>query len=451
MPDAGLLLTLPAQSVTVRLLLGAVVAVLGARLLLRAGLRVPRIRVGAALLPGVVLLVILVVSLGHYRLPSLMLPNSGAGSVLLPIENTYAYLAPMALPALLGAWMVVAALRVGWRLHHARRMSRDAARTALDTDVPAHVRQVLHRMATRMELDAPPVGLIDDCSGGATVVGIRRPTIVVDRQLLDRLDPQELEGVLAHELAHVRRRDNLVALLLSVLRDVVFFVPGGRWALRQLLVERELAADQLAVDTTRRPGALAAGLLKVIEGEEAHAACAALAPPGTLVRRVSNLVDEQPALTRTRTAGELTALGVTFALVLTAATTVPWLVTGGDPDGGLGLLVTAPRQSTTVEPDRPAAQPRVFETYRRSALQTGATSTATTPTLDDDPHGLRRTTLAACTTGGEACAPETARATLALRPRPRVEVDRPLEMRWHARPMVDTGDVLRLYWLSTIQ
>lgn len=449
MPDAGLLFTLPAQSVTVRLLVGAVAGVVAARCLLRAGLRVPRVRVAAALVPAGALLAILAVSLGQYRLPSVMVPNDAAASVLVPIENTYAYLAPLALPALLGAWASVVALRIGWRLRRTARLSRDARRTIEASTVPVEVRRTVHRVAARMGLDAPPVGLAEGCPGGASVVGVRHPSIVLDADLVDRLDPRELEGVVAHELAHVRRRDNLVALVLSVVRDVLFFVPGGRWALRQLLVEREIAADHVAVEATTRPGALASGLLKVLEGAGGGHACAALLPQGTLVQRVNRLVDERSDPTRTRVATELIAIGAAATLVVVTATVIPRLVAGSDPEGGLGVLLSAP------QPEAPAAEsavadPRVFDTYRRSALRTSSPTSAAATVLDDDAELLSRSSLAACSAGHRTCDQPERTPTLALRPRADVG-DESLMMRWHAHPVVDTGDVLRIYWLSTMQ
>lgn len=451
MPDAGLLFTLPAQSVAVRLLVGAVVAVVAARLLLRAGLQVPRVRVAAALIPATAMVAVLAVSLGQYRLPIVMVPNGAAGSVLVPIENTYAYLAPVALPALVGLWGAIVLSRIVWRLRRTWTVSRRARRVVDACALPVEVRRAVHRVAARMGIDAPPVAVAEDCPGGASVVGVRRPAIVLDAALVDRLDPQELEGVVAHELAHVRRRDNLVALALSVVRDVVFFVPGGRWALRQLLVERELAADHLAVETTRRPGALAGGLLKVLEGAGGGHACAALLPQGTLVRRVNQLVEDRPAPTRARATGELLAIGAAFTVVVLTATTVPRLVAGGDPDGGLGVLFTAPQPPASVEAEVSAAEPRVFDTYRRSALRSAEPTSAAATVLDDDADLLRRSSLVACAARARSCDQSPSHPTLALRPRQTPQTPDPVGMRWHARPVVDTGDVLRIYWLSTVR
>lgn len=452
MPDAGLLFTLPAQSVAVRLVVGAIIGVVAARCLLRAGLRVPRVRVAAVLVPAAVLVAIVAVSLGDYRLPTVMVPNAAAASVLVPIENTYAYLAPLALPALVGAWALFVAGRVAWRLSRTTRISARARRTVEESTVPVEVRRVVHRLAARMGVDAPPVGVADACAGGASVVGVRRPAIVLDADLVDRLDARELEGVVAHELAHVRRRDNLVALGLTLVRDVMFFVPGGRWALRQLLVEREMAADQLAVATTRRPGALAGGLLKVLEGAGGGHACAALLPQGTLVQRVSQLVEDRPPPTRLRAVGELLALGTVATLVVVTATALPRLAAGADPDGGLGVMVVPPRADAggSLE-DGPSPDPRVFDTYRRSSLRMAEPAGSTARVLDDDAELLARSQLAACVAGHPSCGSKPPAPTLALRPDADALSGADLVMRWHAHPVVETGDVLRIYWLSTMR
>ena len=415
MPDGGLLLTLPAQSVMIRLLLGAVVAAVGARLLLRSGLRVPRVRVGAALAPAAAVVAILLVSVGDYRLPTLMSPGGETGQVLLPLGNDYAFSNPLTLPFLLGTWALVSGTRIAWRLGRTWRLNRRTRQAVAAQEVPLTVLRAVRRVAARMGIDAPPVGLAA-VPGGACVVGIRRPVVVIDPDLAERFDARELEGVLAHELAHVRRRDNLVATTLSVVRDVVFFVPGGRWALRQLLVEREIAADQLAVETTRRPGALAAGLLKVLDGAPVSAACAPLLPHGTLVERVEHLVDERPAPGRFRTASELVAVTTVFGAVVLIAVAVPRLVAGPEAEGGLGVLLTTPQEPLPADEPASDAEPRVFAAYR-SSDRPAPFPTITAPVLDDDADAVRPAMLSACAAGATTCLPPTAApSTLPLRP-----------------------------------
>ncbi len=106
----------------------------------------------------------------------------------------------------------------------------------------------------RLCLDARPFALI---------YGIRRPTTLLSTWMLEQLDESELEAVLTHELVHVSRNDYLVNWIAIVLRDAFFYLPTSRIAYRQLRCEKELACDDVVVQTTRQPLALASALMKV--------------------------------------------------------------------------------------------------------------------------------------------------------------------------------------------
>jgi Zn-dependent protease with chaperone function len=115
----------------------------------------------------------------------------------------------------------------------------------------------------------------------ALTSGIVRPTMLLSTWMVGHLDRRELEAVLAHELGHVARRDYLVIWLATVLRDAFFYVPASWAAYRQLQHEKELACDDAAVSTTRRPLALASALAKVLlhAVEEPHLARFGVAQP----------------------------------------------------------------------------------------------------------------------------------------------------------------------------
>ncbi len=97
----------------------------------------------------------------------------------------------------------------------------------------------------------------------ALLYGIRRPTIVLSSWMVEYLDSQELEAVLVHELAHVRRHHYLLNWIALILRDAFFYLPTSRIAYRQFHYEKELVCDELVVQVTRRPLALASALTKV--------------------------------------------------------------------------------------------------------------------------------------------------------------------------------------------
>lgn len=141
---------------------------------------------------------------------------------------------------------------------------------------------LLHRIIGRSGFPAPRpwAAIIDDLLPGrrlptprlllcahdqplAFVCGVWRPTVLLSTWMIEHLDRRELEAVLAHELAHVARRDYPLGWVATVLRDAFCYLPTSGAVYRQLQREQELACDDLAVGVTARPLALAGALAKV--------------------------------------------------------------------------------------------------------------------------------------------------------------------------------------------
>ncbi len=93
--------------------------------------------------------------------------------------------------------------------------------------------------------------------------GILRPRIIMPDGLSDILGGHELRAVLAHELAHVRRHDNLVAAIVRVVASVFWFHPLLWWIERRMMAEREIACDQLVLAAGAGRHEYAAGIMKV--------------------------------------------------------------------------------------------------------------------------------------------------------------------------------------------
>jgi hypothetical protein len=79
------------------------------------------------------------------------------------------------------------------------------------------------------------------------VIGWLRPVVLLPASALTGLPPRQLEALLAHELAHVRRHDYLVNLLQSVVETLLFYHPAVWWVSGRLRAERENCCDDLAV------------------------------------------------------------------------------------------------------------------------------------------------------------------------------------------------------------
>lgn len=114
------------------------------------------------------------------------------------------------------------------------------------------------------------VYLQDSKDSNAHAGGILRPYIALSHRLFSRLSPEERAATLAHELAHVRGFDLPQALMIALLGDIFWFVPGYRQLQRRLEDQRELAADQAAVREGADPLALATTLLKTRADAEAR-------------------------------------------------------------------------------------------------------------------------------------------------------------------------------------
>jgi len=118
--------------------------------------------------------------------------------------------------------------------------------------------------------------------------------VLMPRDLVEQLDDEELEVVLAHELAHLKRGDSWSTLLARLVRDVMFFNPLAHWIHRALGLLREEACDDLAVGITDKPLALASSLLKAWRGQnETHTLAwgpALLSSRTDLERRVMRLL-----------------------------------------------------------------------------------------------------------------------------------------------------------------
>lgn len=131
--------------------------------------------------------------------------------------------------------------------------------------VPPALRATLLGIAPRLDVAPPALLLIPSRRPRALVCGWPggRPRLLLSTWLPARLDAWETEGVLAHEVAHIARRDHLVAWLALLLRDAFCYLPSSWAAFRRLQQQQELACDDLAVAATGRPLALASALAKV--------------------------------------------------------------------------------------------------------------------------------------------------------------------------------------------
>lgn len=172
-------------------------------------------------------------------------PFSGtvvAEGAVAPMTAPASHGVPMALLAIWagGALLVAARLaRAWWRANAARRA---AAPLALAADVPV--------FCTSAPMEPG-------------IFGIFRPVLLVPAGILERLSAGQLRAVLAHEMCHVRRRDNLTFFVHQVVTALFWFHPAVWWIGARLIEERERACDEAVVRTRDTAQVYAEGILNV--------------------------------------------------------------------------------------------------------------------------------------------------------------------------------------------
>lgn len=179
----------------------------------------------------------------------------------LPIDTE---LAPGTLVVLASFPLALALFSLARFAYGSLRLRRQlAAARPIDQGAHADVGEHLLQIGTALGGPAPRVLVSDMDAPLAFTAGLRRPAIYVTAPLIDLLTPDELLAVICHEWAHVLRRDVLWNALVRVVRDTLWFLPGGYLAWRRMIVSQDEACDMLAARMTGRPLVLARALVKV--------------------------------------------------------------------------------------------------------------------------------------------------------------------------------------------
>ncbi len=119
--------------------------------------------------------------------------------------------------------------------------------------------------AAPLDLPVPVPALTSSEFAEPGVYGIRRPVLLLPAGITEQLTPSQMEAILAHELCHVRRRDNLATAIHMAVEAVFWFHPLVWWLGARLMEERERACDEEVVRMGNEPQVYAEGILKICE------------------------------------------------------------------------------------------------------------------------------------------------------------------------------------------
>lgn len=155
-----------------------------------------------------------------------------------------------------------------------------------------------------------------------SVLGSLRPIILLPASTLTGMTPEQIEMVLAHELAHIRRHDFLVNLLQAFVETLMFYHPAVWWMSRRVRVERENCCDDLAVAVCGDPIQYARALTRLEELRADALPVVVAANGGSLLDRIRRIAHGRAESTGMSSRW---AAAVAMLLILGVALAVPSL------------------------------------------------------------------------------------------------------------------------------
>jgi beta-lactamase regulating signal transducer with metallopeptidase domain len=159
--------------------------------------------------------------------------------------------------AAIAGLFAVGVVRAVWHLHVLRRgceaMDPDTLDPLLRETLLRHGSNRRVRLCTSEQMNVP------------TALGLLKPVVVLPRWVLNELSAKEINQILLHELAHLRRWDDWTNLLQQAMKAVFFFHPAVWWIEKKVALEREMACDDMVVAETESPRAYAECLARLAE------------------------------------------------------------------------------------------------------------------------------------------------------------------------------------------
>ena len=229
-------------------------------------------------------------------------------------------------------------------------------RATANVEAAAPVLASFRRISAALGLRRPALLRVSSAIAGPVTVGALRALVLLPLSAATSLGPDELEVVLAHELAHVRRADFFWNLVQTLVETLFFFHPAVWWLGSRIRHERELCCDDLALTVCPNP-AIYANALFQLEQQRSRQLNLAMAldghqPARTLHLRIARILGEPQTSSANRGPFSLAAAAAVLVVLLLA---VPQVLASLNP-----APAPPPAPVATVAPDpsiHPTAPP----------------------------------------------------------------------------------------------
>lgn len=149
------------------------------------------------------------------------------------------------------------------------------------------------------------------------IFGIFRPVLLLPEGILEWLTAEQMRAIMAHEMCHVRRKDNLTFALHMVVETLFWFHPAVWWIGARLIEERERACDEAVVEACGAAEVYAEGILNVCKFYvESSTACVAGVTGADLKRRIARIMAGKAAMGLTLSKKFLRATAASLLLTM---------------------------------------------------------------------------------------------------------------------------------------
>jgi beta-lactamase regulating signal transducer with metallopeptidase domain len=198
------------------------------------------------------------------------------------ITYTKSHLPQIVLVWLTGVLLLSVRLLFGWLRAHsiAKKNATEAA-----PEWQRSARRLAHALKLRRAVQLLESAAVEV----PTVIGWLRPVVLLPATSLTGLSTEQMEMILAHELAHIRRNDFFVNLMQAVVETLLFYHPAVWWISNRIRVEREHCCDDVAVSVSGKPLVYARALTRLEELRIEDAQAFVSANGGSLIGRIRRL------------------------------------------------------------------------------------------------------------------------------------------------------------------
>jgi len=237
-----------------------------------------------------------------------------------------------------------------WLIHRLRNAGLPHA--------PEPVCAAFKRISAALGLHKTILLRVSNAIASPITVGAVRAMVLLPVSAITLLGPEELEVVLAHELAHVRRADFVWNLVQTLVETLFFFHPAVWWISGRVRHERELCCDDLALTICPNPVVYASALFHLEEHRSRQMRLAMALDghqsPQTLRMRIARILGETMPMSANRSLRPFSAAAV-FAAVVVLLVPAPQVIAGLTPTPSPTVSVTQTQHPSAIVTSSQAA------------------------------------------------------------------------------------------------